>query len=79
MILPWRNDLMVEQSYWLRHRQTIFQAFAAAGVLLLIALAGIVWQRRQIRQRQQLLAQLQDAKDAGTPTGQDHVSGDHEP
>ena len=64
LILPWRNDLMVEQSYWLRHRQTIFQAFAAAGVLLLIALAGIVWQRRQIRQRQQLLAQLQDAKDA---------------
>jgi two-component system sensor histidine kinase EvgS len=32
--------------------------------LLLLALAGIVWQRRQIRQRQQLLGQLQEAKDA---------------
>lgn len=64
LILPWRNDLMVEQSYWLRHRQSIFQAFAVAGALLLLAVAWIAWQRRQIRQRQQLLAQLQDAKDA---------------
>jgi two-component system sensor histidine kinase EvgS len=61
---PWRYDSMVEQSYWLRHRQAIVQAFALAGVLLLLALAGIVWQRRQIRQRQQLLGQLQEAKDA---------------
>jgi two-component system sensor histidine kinase EvgS len=60
----WRNDLMLEESYWMRHRQQILQAFAVAGSLLLIALAWIVWQRRQIRQRQQLLAQLQDAKDA---------------
>jgi two-component system sensor histidine kinase EvgS len=64
LILPWRNDMMVEQSYWLRHRQTIFQAFAAAGALLLLALAWIAWQRRQIRQRQQWLARLQEAKDA---------------
>lgn len=62
--MPWRNDLMVEQSYWLRHRQSIFQGFAAAGVLLLLALAWIAWQRRQIRQRQQWLAKLQEAKDA---------------
>ncbi|MGH8349857.1 MAG: ATP-binding protein, partial [Pseudomonas sp.] len=61
---PWRYDSMVEQSYWLRHRQAIVQAFAVAGVMLLLALAGIVWQRRQIRQRQQLLGQLQEAKDA---------------
>ncbi|WP_160109276.1 transporter substrate-binding domain-containing protein [Pseudomonas izuensis] len=60
----WRNDLMVEQSVWLRHRDTIFQTFAAAGFLLLLALAGIAWQRRQIRLRQQLLGQLQEAKDA---------------
>ncbi|WP_338582101.1 transporter substrate-binding domain-containing protein [Pseudomonas sp. MAG733B] len=63
LILPWRNDLMVEQSYWLRHRQSIFQAFAVAGALLLLAVAWIAWQRRHIRQRQQLLAQLQEAKD----------------
>jgi two-component system sensor histidine kinase EvgS len=60
----WRNDLMLEQSYWLRHRQQILQTFAVAGVLLLLALAWIVWQRRQIRQRQQWLRQLQDAKEA---------------
>ena len=60
----WRNDLMLEQSYWLRHRQQILQTFAVAAVLLLLALAWIVWQRRQIRQRQQWLRQLQDAKEA---------------
>ncbi len=60
----WRNDLMVEQSFWLRHRQDILQAFVGAGALLLLALAWIAWQRRQIRLRQQLLRQLQDAKDA---------------
>jgi two-component system sensor histidine kinase EvgS len=60
----WRNDAMVDESYWLRHRQTILQTFTVAGVLLLLALAGILWQRRQIRQRQLLLAQLQEAKDA---------------
>jgi two-component system sensor histidine kinase EvgS len=64
LTLYWRNDLMVEQSFWLRHRLAILQAFAAAGALLLLALAWIVWQRRQIRLRQQLLSQLQDAKDA---------------
>ncbi|HCS43149.1 MAG TPA: hybrid sensor histidine kinase/response regulator [Pseudomonas sp.] len=64
LTLYWRNDLMVEQSFWLRHRQTIFQAFAAAGALLVLALVWIGYQRRQIRQRQLLLSQLQDAKDA---------------
>ena len=60
----WRNDLMVEQSFWLLHRQGILQAFASAGLLLLLALAWIAWQRRQIRLRQQLLGQLQEAKEA---------------
>jgi two-component system sensor histidine kinase EvgS len=59
----WRNDRVVEQSYWLRHRQEIFQAFAAVGTLLLLALGWIAYQRRQIRLRQLLLGQLQDAKD----------------
>lgn len=64
LTLPWRNDLMVEPSYWLRHRQAILQGFVAAGVLLTLALGAMAWQRRQIRQRQQWLAQLQEAKDA---------------
>lgn len=64
LTLYWRNDLMLEQSFWLRHRSAILQAFAAGAALLLLALAWIAWQRRQIRLRQQLLSQLQDAKDA---------------
>ncbi|QCY13627.1 transporter substrate-binding domain-containing protein [Pseudomonas sp. MPC6] len=64
LTLYWRNDLMVEQSFWLRHRQAIIQAFAGAGALLVLALVWIGYQRRQIRQRQLLLSQLQDAKDA---------------
>ena len=64
LTLFWRNDQMVEQSFWLRHRQDVIQAFAAAATLLLLALVWIAWQRRQIRLRQQLLSQLQDAKNA---------------
>ncbi|MHC8410389.1 transporter substrate-binding domain-containing protein [Pseudomonas sp. Hz4] len=64
LVARWSNDVVVDDSYWLRHRQGILQAFAAAGALLLLALAWIAWQRRQIRQRQQLLGQVQDAKNA---------------
>ncbi|MHC8332187.1 ATP-binding protein [Pseudomonas sp. LB3P25] len=64
LVARWSNDVVVDDSYWLRHRQGILQAFAVAGALLLLALAWIAWQRRQISQRQQLLGQLQDAKDA---------------
>ena len=60
----WRNDEVLEQSYWLRHRLGILQGFTAAGILLLLSVAWIGWQRRQIRQRQQLLKLLQEAKDA---------------
>ncbi|MVV47433.1 transporter substrate-binding domain-containing protein [Pseudomonas sp. PB120] len=64
LVARWSNDVVVEDSYWLRHRQGILQGFAAAAVLLLLALSWIAWQRRQIRQRQQWLGQLQEAKDA---------------
>ncbi|MHC8402010.1 transporter substrate-binding domain-containing protein [Pseudomonas sp. MDT1-17] len=64
LVARWSNDVVVDDSYWLRHREGILQAFAAAGALLLLALVWIAWQRRQIRQRQQLLGQLQDAKNA---------------
>ncbi|WP_018925358.1 transporter substrate-binding domain-containing protein [Pseudomonas umsongensis] len=62
LVARWSNDVVVDDSYWLRHRQGIVQAFAVAGALLLLALGWIAWQRRQIRQRQQWLRQLQDAK-----------------
>lgn len=63
LVARWSHDVVVDDSYWLRHRQGILQAFTVAGALLLLALGWIAWQRRQIRQRQQLLRQLQDAKD----------------
>ena len=64
LVTRWGNDVVVDDSYWLRHRPAILQAFAAAAALLLLAVSWIAWQRRQIRQRQQWLQQLQDAKDA---------------
>ncbi len=63
LVARWSNDVVMEDSYWLRHRQTILRGFAAAGVLMLLALVWIGWQRRQIQQRQQWLQQLQAAKD----------------
>ncbi|MGX1187326.1 two-component system sensor histidine kinase EvgS [Pseudomonas sp. F-14 TE3623] len=62
LVARWSHDVVLDDSYWLRHRQGILQAFAVAGALLLLALGWIAWQRRQIRQRQQWLQQLQDAK-----------------
>ncbi|WP_183678936.1 transporter substrate-binding domain-containing protein [Pseudomonas sp. Tn43] len=62
LVARWSNDVVPDDSYWLRHRQGILQAFAVAGALLLLALGWIAWQRRQIRQRQQWLQQLQEAK-----------------
>ncbi len=64
LVLRWGNDVVEDDNYWLRYRPTILRAFAAAAVLLTLALSWIAWQRRQIRQRQQWLQQLQDAKDA---------------
>ncbi|RON07337.1 hybrid sensor histidine kinase/response regulator [Pseudomonas brassicacearum] len=60
----WRNELPLDDSYWSRHRTTIIQGFAAAGLLLLLALGWIAYQRSLIRKRQQLLQQVQQARDA---------------
>jgi len=60
----WSHDLVVEDSYWLRHRQEIMLGFAGAVALLVLAMLWIGWRCRQIHQRQQWLLQLQQAKDA---------------
>ncbi|WP_347927457.1 transporter substrate-binding domain-containing protein [Pseudomonas helvetica] len=60
----WRNELPVDDSYWSRHRTSILQGFLAAGLLLLLALGWIAYQRNLIRKRQQLLQQVQQARDA---------------
>ncbi|WP_176465166.1 transporter substrate-binding domain-containing protein [Pseudomonas sp. Irchel 3E20] len=60
----WRNEVTVQDSYWLRNRTAIFQGFTVAAILLLLALGWIAYQRHLIRKRQQLLQQLQQAKEA---------------
>ena len=57
----WRDDTQ-EQSYWLRNRSAILQGFAIAAALLLFALGWIAYLRRTISKRQQLMEQLQVAK-----------------
>jgi two-component system sensor histidine kinase EvgS len=64
LVARWSHQVVVNDSYWQRHRRQILQGFAAAAGLLLLALAWIALQRRQIRQRQQWMRQLQQAKDA---------------
>ncbi|WP_338801319.1 transporter substrate-binding domain-containing protein [Pseudomonas sp. RSB 5.4] len=64
LVERWSHDVLVEESYWQRYRREILLAFAAAASLLLLALAWIGLQRWQLRQRQQWLRQLQQAKEA---------------
>ncbi len=64
LVERWSHDVVVDDSYWLQHRREILLGFAGAAVLLALALAWIVFQRQQIRRRQQWLQQLQEAKDA---------------
>ncbi|MGE1175467.1 ATP-binding protein [Pseudomonas bananamidigenes] len=64
LVAHWSRNVVLQDSYWLRHRAQILRGFAVAAGLLLLALAWIAFQRRQIRQRQQWLLQLQEAKNA---------------
>ena len=64
LVSRWSQQLIVNDSYWQRHRRQILQGFASAAGVLLLALGWIVFQRRQIRQRQQWMHQLQQAKEA---------------
>jgi two-component system sensor histidine kinase EvgS len=64
LVERWSHEVVVDDSYWSRHRQAIIRGFIAAGSLLVLALGWIGFQRWQIRQRQQWLQQLQQAKDA---------------
>jgi two-component system sensor histidine kinase EvgS len=64
LVARWSRNVVLQDSYWQRHREQILRGFAVAAGLLLLALGWIGFQRRQIRQRQQWLRQLQEAKDA---------------
>lgn len=58
----WRDDSPEGESYWLRNRAAILQGFAIAAVLLLLAFGWIAYLRRSVARRQQLLEQVQIAK-----------------
>nr|WP_251029608.1 transporter substrate-binding domain-containing protein [Pseudomonas fluorescens] len=47
----WRSDVVLEDSYWRRHRSTIIQGFALAGLLLMVTLGWAIYLRNQIRRR----------------------------
>ncbi|RON84950.1 transporter substrate-binding domain-containing protein [Pseudomonas fluorescens] len=56
----WRTDVVVDDSYWLRHRSTIIQGFIIAGVLLLVAFGWIAYLRMLMRKRRQAEIALND-------------------
>jgi two-component system sensor histidine kinase EvgS len=58
----WRTEAPATESYWLRNRAAIVQGFAIAAALLLVALAWIIYLRRVMARRQQLMDELQVAK-----------------
>ncbi|MFP0196359.1 ATP-binding protein [Pseudomonas sp. PHC1] len=64
LVARWSHNVVLQDSYWQRHREQILRGFAVAAGLLLLALVWIGFQRRQIRLRQQWLRQLQEAKEA---------------
>ncbi|WP_420793320.1 ATP-binding protein [Pseudomonas aphyarum] len=64
LVARWSRNVVLQDSYWQRHREQIMRGFAVAAGLLLLALGWIGFQRWQIRQRQQWLRQLQEAKEA---------------
>lgn len=49
----WHSEVVIDDSYWLRHRSAIIQGFFIAGVLLLVALAWIAYLRGLIRRREE--------------------------
>jgi two-component system sensor histidine kinase EvgS len=56
----WRSEIIIEDSYWTRHRSAIIQGFALAAVLLLIALGWVFYLRNLIRKRAQAERALSD-------------------
>ena len=56
----WRSELLIDDSYWLRHRNTIIQGFSLAAVLLLITLGWAIYLRSLIRKRAQAERALSD-------------------
>ena len=58
----WRTDTSPVESFWLRNRAEIIQGFTIAAALLLVAIAWITYLQRVISRRQQLVNELNAAK-----------------
>lgn len=56
----WRSEVIIEESYWLRHRDAILQGFGLAALLLLLALGWAMYLRNLIRKRVQAERALSD-------------------
>lgn len=56
----WRSEVVIDDSYWLRHRNTIIQGFSVAALLLAITLGWAIYLRSLIRKRGQAERALSD-------------------
>ncbi|WP_460136925.1 transporter substrate-binding domain-containing protein [Pseudomonas sp. S1_E04] len=56
----WRSEIILEDSYWKRHRNVIIQGFGLAALLLLVALGWVFYLRNLIRKRAQAERALSD-------------------
>ena len=56
----WRNEIIIEDSYWIRHRNLIVQGFGLAALLLLVTLGWVFYLRNLIRKRAQAERALSD-------------------
>ena len=62
----WRSEVVINDSYWLRHRTAIVQGFAIAALLLLLVLGWVVYLRRLLEQLRVAKASADDANRAKT-------------
>jgi two-component system sensor histidine kinase EvgS len=56
----WRSEIILEDSYWIRHRNVIIQGFGLAALLLLVTLGWVLYLRNLIRKRAQAERALSD-------------------
>lgn len=56
----WRSEIIIEDSYWKRHRNVIIQGFLLAALLLLVALGWVFYLRNLIHKRIQAERALSD-------------------
>ncbi|TWC67963.1 two-component system sensor histidine kinase EvgS [Pseudomonas sp. SJZ103] len=56
----WRSEIIIEDNYWMRHRNIILQGFGLAALLLLVTLGWVFYLRSLIRKRAQAERALSD-------------------